>query len=75
MNKPKKLRMKRTLTRIKKIFCYHKLDWENGLLNWVGKGPFNGHNKALVNTLLWISNHMQKFRFIVFIIYANVKYV
>ena len=28
--------------------CWHKLSWNN-LLNLIGKGPFSGANKALVN--------------------------
>ena len=39
------------------------------------KGPFIGHNKALVNTLLWVSNHIPKLKFIEFIVYVNVKYM
>ena len=36
----------------KKQICFnYKLDWENALVNSIGKAPFTGPNKTLVNTL------------------------
>ena len=35
----------------KKCWSLHKPNWENYLVNSIGKGPFTGPNKALVNTL------------------------
>ena len=37
----------------KQICCLHKLNWENVLVNSIGKGPFTSHAEALVNILLF----------------------
>lgn len=37
---------------INKSSCYHKLCWENTLVNSIEKGSFTGPNKALANSLL-----------------------
>ena len=34
-----------------KFWAEHKLSWENALINSIGKEPFAGLNKVLVNTL------------------------
>ena len=34
-----------------KFWADHKLNWENALIISIGKGPFAGPNKVLVNTL------------------------
>ena len=44
--------MKRTMHKPEtKSFCYCKLNWENALVNLIGKGLFPNPSKALANTL------------------------
>ena len=45
------LKINRTLTN-NKAFCWYKIDWQIAFVTSIGKGPFTGHNKALVNTLI-----------------------
>ena len=35
-----------------KFCCLHKFYWENASVNSIGKEPFTGPSKALVNTML-----------------------
>ena len=54
MNLPKKIEWKERWHKQKwksKFWAEHKLNWENALINSIGKGLFAGFNKVLVNTL------------------------